>query len=89
MVGKAVRIALLGCASVPALVVGRTAIAGEVTISFVRIVDTDTPVPFLGGATGEVTFDSLGAPTIDDGLVAFYGYHFPSNPNISGEGVYT
>ncbi len=89
MVGKAVRIALLGCASVPALVVGRTAIAGEVTITFVRIVDTDTPVPFLGGATGEVTFDSLGAPTVDDGLVAFYGYLFPSDPDISGEGVYT
>ncbi len=89
MIGKAVRIALLGCASVPALVVGRTAIASEVTITFVRIVDTDTPVPFLGGATGEVTFDSLGAPTIDDGLVAFYGYHFPSDPDISGEGVYT
>ncbi len=70
MVGKAVRIALVGCASVLALVVGRTAMAGEVTITFVRIVDTDTPVPFIGGATGEVTFDSLGAPTIDDGLAA-------------------
>ncbi len=89
MVGKAVRIAVLGCASVPALVVGRAAIAGEVTITFVRIVDTDTLVPFRGGAKGEVTFQSLGAPTIEDGLVAFYGYHFPSNPDISGEGVYT
>ena len=89
MVGKAVRIALLGCASVAALVVGRTAIAGEVTITFVRIVDTDTLVPFRGGAKGEVTFQSLGAPTIEDGLVAFYGYHFPSDPFISGEGVYT
>ena len=60
MAGKAVRIALLGCASVAALVVGRTAIAGEVTITFVRIVDTDTLVPFRGGAKGEVTFQSLG-----------------------------
>ncbi len=59
-------------------------VAAEVTITFTRIVDTDTPFRILQAA-GDGTFDSLGAPTIDDGLVAFYGYHFPSDPDLSGE----
>ena len=81
---KTLRKSVLGCSVVLAAAVSPpVARAAELTITFKRLADTVAPVPVLGGPKGKGTFDSLGAPSIDDGEVAFYAYVFPEDPLVT------